>query len=163
MRHPIYVKRLAAKCASWGGELRVMPPSLWRGLIREAQNTVGGLEVAPFDSLHGVDWGAKVVYAVDKYVDIGAVIHEMGHVFASMAPPNTSTEFDFFGWEVALARELGCYRQWSTGSASYSVTGAGDPWASQAPQEKRQIIRERHDHARLLGLLDKRGNAIAIR
>lgn len=69
------------------------------------------LDQAPFSSWLGVDYPNKTVY-LTKDAHLGEVIHEMGHVFASLRTPNFSEEYDFFGWEFTVAQKVGLVEEW---------------------------------------------------
>lgn len=80
---------------------------------------------APFDRDVGLDFASKTLYATDIEEHWAELIHETAHIFASPVPPNEcKTDFDFIGWELALAKELGCYRAW----ARETLTGYWIPW-----------------------------------
>lgn len=50
---------------------------------------------------------------------VSALVHEMGHAFASKRAPMNSDEWSFFGWEFLTARKLGVLPQWIIGTADY--------------------------------------------
>jgi hypothetical protein len=59
---------------------------------------------APFTAYLGVFWTEKKIIAVFGEENPSSIIHEMGHVFASLTEPPKSDEYDFLGWEYAVAR-----------------------------------------------------------
>lgn len=165
------LQRLGELCRMWGGELRVL------GHVDEFDKyfperdpfdhgTVYGRSKSPFAEWHGIDWRKKRIVTVHGQAKINAVIHEMGHVFASRHHPDSGdgdAEFDFFGWEVAVAKMVGAFRTWSAGNNSYSVTDDGDSWGNCAGHKRRRIIVERVARARELKLLDAFLRPVAIR
>lgn len=76
---------------------------------------------APFNREVGLNYVDKVIYARHINVTPTAVIHEMGHVFASEKEPLDCDEVEFLGWEYALSREVGLVKEFKEGvSKSYN-------------------------------------------
>jgi hypothetical protein len=73
----------------------------------------------PFNGKIAVSHEDKVIVCSEEIPSVGHLIHEMGHVFATTKKPNDSNEWDFFAWEVALAKELGVYSTWLMESEDY--------------------------------------------
>ncbi len=66
---------------------------------------------APFNRDVGLDYSDKIIYAKHSNVAPTAVIHEMGHVFASDQEPFVCDEVAFLGWEYALSQEVGLVKE----------------------------------------------------
>jgi len=120
-------------------------------------------------STMAVDWHEKtVIVAQDLKADnIYGLIHEMGHVFASNKTPNWAKEFDFFGWEYAVATKLGLLFQWSHGTKDYSIavtaTKCSKEWGELDAVEQDRTIRERLAHAVKTKLITKQLQPRSIR
>lgn len=92
-------------CESWGGKLILKNDTdNHHRLVKQS---------CPFQDGLGIDFSKKIV-SCEKYQKInpGAIIHEMGHVFASRKNPNSNNsspddEWGFFGWEWAVAKKVG--------------------------------------------------------
>lgn len=114
------IQKLKEKCVELGGQL-VECDSIYINLH------------SPFDSRIGLDWNSRTVFcSYDssiipsenvEYMNniiLCGIIHEMAHVFASYYPPENSEEFEFLGWEMALASEIGIdSRTWRDGQENY--------------------------------------------
>jgi hypothetical protein len=112
-----------------------------------------GLDVSPFSAWLGIDYPNKTVY-LTKEADLGEVIHEMGHVFASTRTPNFSEEYEFFGWEFTVAQKVNLVDEWIQSSGNYSV-GCTDfaEFEDLTPDEQSDLLEERVQYARQLGLI----------
>lgn len=96
----VFLKQLKVISKNWGGEIIQIEYPYDLTVIKDP---------APFSApVLGVDWDNKKIYFLN-YNEIGPVnlIHEMGHIFASLIEPTSSTEWDFFGWEYLLALQIG--------------------------------------------------------
>jgi len=134
------IKRLRKLCQKWGGDLIELsseafdqvrncsrlgrlrsieePPQ--QDSIKYALSNMDFYE-APFTKGLGVDWKNKIIFYTGE-VKWSYIIHEMGHVFASNKTPDMSEEWDFFGWEIAVARFIKArMREWRTNQADYNV------------------------------------------
>lgn len=102
---------LGQVCNNLGGDLVVwegdFTPTLKQDLCEE------GWSFAPFVTENvAVHWRNKTIAIPKAYENIGAVIHEMGHVFACNVPPDRCpSEWDWLGWEIALAKKIGI-KEW---------------------------------------------------
>lgn len=160
--------RLEALCQRLGGSLQRVTPAEFEVLKRQP-----GFSRAPASPGHGLDWDARRIYAVDSLINPGAIIHEMGHVFASDLPPYCSNEFDWLGWEIVVARHMRCYRQWSQQNKDYAINelvlgGAwiamdGDEWGDLSRAKQRLLARDRIAAAKQLGSLTRQGMPRALR
>lgn len=171
------IRRLRAICQSWGGDLRIVTMAEFcarAGLANpdrddataavERPDGLRGFWEAPFTSWHGFDYEPGVIYVVDQQFDPGAAIHEMGHLFVDRFIDH-SDEWDWFGWEVAVARIARCYRTWDKQNYGYTIRAAdGLPsveWGSLRGASKARVIAERIDQAMSRGYLDHDGRPIA--
>jgi hypothetical protein len=126
---------------------------------------------APFldsDIRLGFDWGNKVIY-YESRADICALIHEMGHVFASKSPPGKifgEDEFDFFGWEYLLALKAGLSTdEFINMNDAYQVTnsdGEDRRMGSLSKFEQIHLLEERVEYSKMNNLIID-GEPIAIR
>jgi hypothetical protein len=139
--------------AQWGGRLqRVSEEEYW---------ALTGISEAPFATTLGIDYQAGIVYYTADQ-QIGEIIHEMGHVFASDKPPNVSKEWTFFGWEWTVAKAAGCELEWIASSRNYSVP-RGDEFGYITEGRQKRILRERYGHAKKIGLISQNGTPLCIR
>jgi hypothetical protein len=105
---------------------------------------------APFTSLLATDWNRKKIYHVDSHW--ADIIHEMGHVFAARTDPNNCCEYDFFGWELMLARRVGSLVAWVKRNEEYLVEDV-QPLGALTPTVRRALLHERVAVVRELGLV----------
>lgn len=91
------LQKLGDLCRRWHGELRRV-------------DQVNEEYIAPFTSLVGLDWGRWTIFHRrppswrDNEFVVGAIIHEMAHVFATAERPDDIVdETPFLGWEYAVA------------------------------------------------------------
>lgn len=81
---------------------------------------------APFSELVGCDFKKRVVYVTKNNRKPCEVIHELGHLIChgTAEPPISAKggEYEFFGWEVALAIKLGLLEEWADQCKTYIVT-----------------------------------------
>jgi hypothetical protein len=109
----------------------------------------------PGDSdVHGLEWRKKIIYVVRGRVSVGHVIHEMGHVFADRHPPDNSKccEWNWFGWEMAVARQIGAWATWSRHNADYYI-GKGDQWGGLSARRRQTVIANRIRRAKKIGII----------
>lgn len=156
--HFAYLARL---CSRWGGELIILPEQEFHALDYRAP----GISGAP-DGWHAIDLLRRRVITAEKHACPGCVIHEMGHLFLIEAEPEVCPdEWPWFGWEVMLARQTGCYPTWSKSSRTYIVGGGyeGMEWGRLKPLEKRRLITDRLAHAKAIGLVSQDGEPLCTR
>lgn len=105
------------------------------------------------------------------------VIHETGHVFASRVGPDDSNEYDFLGWEMAVARAIGLsLMQWRDGNRDYilwtrsGLAGEGletPPWPSEigacTDADLRRLYADRLAWAKVKRLVNVRGRPLSVR
>jgi len=158
---------MARLCRRWGGRMRLFHTST---AFYDYIDENDGASEAPFAGAAGIgfNWEKKEILAFDCAVvgRIGGLIHEMGHIFASPSDPDgrhPPQEFDFFGWEISVAKMLGVFDAWSASNGNYVITESGTTWAQCGAVERKCIVEERTDVARRIGLLDRWMRPVAIR
>jgi hypothetical protein len=131
---------------------------------------------SPFSLKVGLDYEKKILFFNEGQVDEGVagLIHEAAHIVACPKAPIDSNEFDFLGWELALAIELGVLHSWIRGMNDYGVIQTtpsivdGEMFdevvhiGSMSEDELSELIEERIDYARSIGIVVG-DTAIAIR
>lgn len=126
-----------------------------------------GYSFAPFVDGHAIHWQRKEVLVDASRLQLGAILHEMGHVFACQEDPNTDgglDELEWLGWEIALARAVGCYDVWDRQNGNYQVLlEEGREWGQLDVATKLRFGAERMQTARELGLLDADFRPLAVR
>jgi hypothetical protein len=135
------IAKLKALAASCGGSLTEVSKEDFREMESERS-----LVRAPFTSeLLGINFHTKEVIFAGK-VGESSIIHEMGHVFATDQEPRYATEWDFFGWEYAMARHIGLpVKTWLNSNADYGVNDGQD----LSTLNDRQICAMIHDRVRV--------------
>jgi hypothetical protein len=105
-------------------------------------------------------WLDESVAAQLEYA--GYLIHELAHLHAPTRRENVrrANEWSWFGWEIAVAREIHVMYAWSCSMANYSIPPSSDEWDQFTTKGQREIIRERVTHAQKIGVVDRRGRAI---
>lgn len=160
--HPV-IKSLARHARRWGGRIVEYSDAEYRRVKHQF-----GWSEAPFHPGNlGVNWPGKVIGIAAGAIDWPAVIHEMGHVFASRLKPDRSAEWEFLGWEIVLARQydLPFYRrcnhdygiEWSWNGNHYPTIGdlSDSAWAAFCEEH---IALAKGD-----GLINRHGKPVAIR
>lgn len=159
-----HLRALVRLCAEFGGKLAIVSQDEFDDLFdrpadKEARRRWGAedLSAAPFTSAHGQWWRKKIVYVVKGREEVGSIIHEMGHVFAAEHHPdhdcNSCHEWNWFGWEIAIARHIGAARTWSRHNANYRIDEASHQWGKIPPDRRRSVAIDRLAHARKIGVL----------
>lgn len=154
---------LARLCRRWCGKIVFMPHEAFRSLPYNAPDT-DGLTRSP-DMVHAIDWPNRKVIAVDHRHNVGAIIHEMGHLFLEEGRPSATEEFDWLGWEIVLARRARCYRVWDKQNAEFvlNLEGRARSWGDLARSEKARLAADRIDHAQAIGIVSKDGEPLCTR
>lgn len=177
-----HIKALASICARLGGRLSIvsltkiaeMTHRDWPDYDRydtyeEAEAGFDlerheGFSSPPNSEHHGLEWEKKIIYAVRGHEIVGQIIHEMGHVFASPYPPDNSKckEWRWFGWEMAVASEIGAWHAWSRHNDSYTVHNGTD-WGELGTRHQQAIAAERVHFAKKIGILSESGEPRSLR
>jgi len=157
----IIIRRLARLCTGWGGKLIELTEEEF-----DQRDDIAG---APFSAGDlGIIWEEKVIlYSTFIYpISPSDIIHEMGHVFASKEPPDSSEEYDFFGWEREVARRVGIsLKAWVYSNRHYGIADNEIEYTELGllpPRVLRKVLRERVDFAVKAGLIQN-GRPVAIR
>lgn len=187
---------LQAQCRRWGGDLLAASEDSIKSFITDAEPGIEDIIaigptffVAPFTLKYnlGILWNRhEILYAPP--LNWTAIIHEMGHVFASKEDPNNADEWSFFGWEMALVRFLSLnLDQWIQDNKDYVVeiheppfrypwpsdggpiiaTGTPSPqfqdFGKLTASQHSKIMTEAIEESTRAGLIDSSGRPIAIR
>ncbi len=118
MKYPEQLEILRQFCKELGGELIFAGP-----------NYENEFSIAPFCSCCGIDWEKKKVVLDQQQhrcSDLGHVIHEMAHVFATKWNPHQldllGSEENFFYWESLVAEMIGISRKnWVKSMPDYLI------------------------------------------
>lgn len=156
-----HLRALACICRQFGGRLTILSQQKFDVLFMNSphgfHSSEEGLQEAPFVDAHGLHWAAKVIYVVEGREKIGAIIHEMGHVFATCHPPlhgcATCHEWNWIGWEISLARQIGASRIWGRHNSDYVTNDKGLTWGALSIKRRPSIVANRIALARKNGLL----------
>ena len=119
----------------------------------------------PFNFNFHIDYSAKCIRMRFDRIErdtVGALIHEAGHVIACNTEPRNSKEYPFLGWEFALALELNVLQDLLFEHADYGITD-DDTIGMLSEDELSELIEERLDYARSIGIVDANDRALAIR
>ncbi len=177
-----HIKALSRVCRRFGGQLAVISQHAFDSLFDEpahrhasprsatraeatrmrcaADHTYGeGLNKSPSTFGHGLLWRQKIIYTVHGRGNVNGIIHEMGHVFASPHHPGCACyechEWNWLGWEIILARQIGVMPLWSYHNADYNVVDVGniELWGRLTPTRRRVVVADRITHAQKAGFL----------
>ena len=177
------LQALAYVCRDFGGQLAIVSLHEFARLFdnddsEETPWDKEDLSASPFTSCHGLWWRRKIVYAVEGREEVGSIIHEMGHVFASPHHPHHDcpecTEWNWFGWEIAVARQVDAWWTWSRQNSDYFVGDIEDgsvdgvyrhprKWGQLSNAKRKTVVAERLAHARTTGILDASGVPRSVR
>lgn len=131
----------------------------WGGDIIYVADIGDRFSPAPFNFCLGLDWHARLVACrvsspgpIEDPVMLGSVIHEVAHLFATLKEPWYAEEYDFLGWEWAVARDCGLVDEWLDSMGSYSV-GDGDDFGALDVDQQTDLLEERFDFAVSIGLI----------
>src|SRR5574343_1000447 len=111
----------------WGGDVVVLDGP---GYHEKLVENLGLLLKAPFIQGHCIDWDKRIVYVKKSNLCLHAVIHEMGHLFATNHHPDDRRcdELTWLGWEYTIARNLRIVTAWRKGNANYGMGNLADSW-----------------------------------
>ena len=161
----LFLRKLGRICRSLGGRLVLLPsPNIAFLDALETHRNLSTPDTSGSKLEYGIRWRRKLIYAVRDTDHIGYIIHEAGHVFAERFSPDHDKcdEWEWLGWEIAVARSIGAYREWSEQNCGYSVGDDGD-WGGLSQTRQEEIAVERVAHAKKIGLLSKRGAPRSVR
>jgi len=155
-----HLRALGRVCRQLGGKLAIISQRAFDDLFYRDQKDWEGLTTAPFTDAHGLHWRKKVIYAVRGREEVGSIIHEMGHVFCSQHHAECYCnkcphEWDWFGWEIAVARRIGASRTWSRHNKNYQIDDAPifSQWESLSSKRRREVVTDRLAYAKKIGVL----------
>jgi hypothetical protein len=160
-----HLRSLSRLCRRFGGRLAIISQERFNRLFEGVPRHIGGRCESPFTSAHGIHWRRKIIYSVQGREEVGSIIHEMGHVFADANHPDSGKchEFDFFGWEITVARLTGASRVWSQQSSNYIIDEAGSEWGPLTPPGRRTVVAERIAIAKKIGTVTLCGSPRSVR
>jgi hypothetical protein len=156
-----HVRALSRVCRRFSGQLAVISQHAFDSLFDQPFDHMYGnkeLSESPTTTAHGLWWRKKIIYAVRGRENVNGIIHEMGHVFAAPHHPDCACsachEWDWLGWEIVLARQIGAMPMWSYHNADYGVGEGGlYSWGRLTPKRRRIVVADRIAHARKAGFL----------
>ena len=152
--------RLAQALHPAGVHLVFAPSNEWMARVSADSDD---LYPCPFANELVVEWSTRTLWIEKEDFDYanpaswGNVIHEFAHLVAADKEPNHTDEFEFFGWEVAVAMRLGVLKEWLQANSAYSVPGENVLVSCEigtlSPDDQRRVLHERLDYAESLGLV----------
>ena len=122
------------------------------------------IQHAPFASHIGIIWNTKELFYVSD-AQWPAMVHELGHLIATKDFPvhGKCNEFDFFGWEIALVREIGApIDAWLKDNEEYGVEGS-QTIKDLSVLQFHKVCVERLERALELGILNEACYPLAVR
>lgn len=161
-----HLRSLSRICRRFGGRLAIVTQRYYDRIFGCRPYDPNGVCESPFTSAHGIHWQKKIIYAVRGREEVGSIIHEMGHVFADLHHPQSgqSREWAWFGWEVAMARQIDAWRVWSRQNGNYNTSeSGGDEWGILSTSKRKALVAERLAHAQKIGVLTSNGTPRSIR
>lgn len=159
----IQLSALGRICRQLGGSLKIVSSKEFDKLFDDDDLSMPHTAGSKYE--YGIHWDRKIIYAVRGTKHIGFIIHEAGHVFADRHPPDDHkcAEWEWLGWEIAVARRIGAMPAWSRQNASYHLgegirggVGADKDWRQLSTKERSVIIADRIAHAKKIGLISPR-------
>lgn len=169
--HEQRLHALARICRRLGGQLRLVSKDEFFAVL-DADDGVTLPYTAGSRRDYASHWQRKIIYAIHGTSHIGYLIHETGHVFADLHHPDSAKcdEWDWLGWEIAVARRIGAWRAWSQQNGNYHMgdgtcdgIGKDKDWGDLSIKERDTIVQDRLTHAKKIGLLSERGAPRSIR
>jgi hypothetical protein len=127
-----------------------------------------GYESAPFTTFYelGVIWHKKLIMS-ERGLMWPHLVHEMAHTFASKHPPDKADEWEFFGWEYAVARYVGDVEAWRRSNVDYQIDDGGPhrygEFGALSRRNQNKICTERLYHAKKIGIVSKDNFPLSIR
>jgi len=161
------IRRLEKLTEGWGGKfLR----DEWERVYRnEWKPPIDGMDEAPFTNYNlAAHFRRKIIAFDPKKIQWPHLIHEMGHVFASKSGPHSAAcnEYDFYGWEHAVAKHVrGRMSEWYHHNSDYVVggesVGIGNMEVGALNRGQRtRIFRDRVEVAIRRGLIKREGKRL---
>lgn len=164
------IEALSKIAAYWGGSIRMVSLHEFEEIQDELWKYRKGKWTPSPDDGHALHHETKEIVVQRSLANPGSIIHEMGHAFADKTHPDNSDEWEWFGWEICLAKKVGCYQLWSKNTRSYIVglqrrDGAEflDSWSALTARQKKRVAEDRIEHAKLLGIVTAQGEPVPIR
>jgi hypothetical protein len=131
-RHTRDRRRLIAYLATEFG-VRVVErdaATAWRSLLSERP---AAWSEAPFTSHLGVVWDKFEIVGTDE-TPWPHLLHEAGHLVATLERPDAANEYKFFGWELGVVEHLGLsMREFYNRNAEYNVEWRGLSTLAEIP------------------------------
>lgn len=153
--------RIRCIVRSWGGDVVLVSREefslRFTGTRLRARR---GYHGAPFRDWLGIHRPSATIFSTVEDVHPESMIHEAGHLFAiENDDVDESYEYSWLGWEIAFARHISCYRQWSRQNASYGLGDEfdGEPWAGLTSRQRQRVAAERVAYARHIGIVSRDG------
>lgn len=153
------IVKLRALCRKWGGDLLKVSDSKYERLAEGRFKEKPTFFAAPFTNWPlGIAWDRKrVYYTAAGRLKWPAIIHEMGHCFASARNPWKSDEFSFLGWEWAVVSCIGASQTLYLKDNAIYQLGSAVAEASELgmlpPRRQREFMNEQLQEARKAGLV----------
>jgi hypothetical protein len=95
------------------------------------------------------------------------LVHEMAHTFASKHPPDKADDWEFFGWEYAVARYVGDVETWRRSNVDYQIEEhspfLSGSFGSMSRTKQDKYLTERLYHAKKIGIVSKSNIPLSIR
>ncbi len=111
-----FVQRVIRKVESWRGKVEAVDEEFFNGRHDERRHIPDSqFSEAPTGDALAINWEEKTLYYIPEKLtpwDVGFMIHEVAHIFATKDPPEEAFEEAWLGWEYMLAKELKGFRIW---------------------------------------------------
>lgn len=119
--------RLQRMARRWGGDVVVLDGPGYHNLFETHPRH---LLRAPFIQGHCIDWQTRTVYVRQSNLKLTAIIHEMGHLFATRTHPSHRgcDELTWLGWEYTIARNLRIVTAWRENNENYGMGYLADSY-----------------------------------
>lgn len=159
-RHRLYLARI---CRRLGGRLVRVSLPLFERWDRDFtyESDERGWYPAPFTNARLALFTTKRAIVYAENASWVSIIHEMGHLFAGPLDPSYVSEYDFFGWESTLARQVpfaNALQDWIRGNHDYGVDWEGSyDLGGLTPDSAQRLLTDRETLARAIGLVGPRG------
>lgn len=161
------IRKLSQLAHSWGGSLLNVSKEEMSQFVKFSRRL--GFYEAPFVAGKLGSFPAKkvVVYTDEDWCEWPNLIHEMGHVFASKKDIPFQDEYEFFGWEYAVVRLIGCpVDHWRECNADYVISVDGTishEVGSLSDAEWEDFLEKRLIAAKSYGIVNRAGLPVSMR